>query len=233
MWNSHLSIDVCQHLLVAMFAGGAIGLERTWNGRAAGFRTHILVSVTSALLMLVTLYQGQWFGHSGTGGVNTDPTRMAQGIMTGIGFLGAGVIMKEGLAVRGLTTAASIWISAALGILAGIGLYQVVLAGVVLALVALAAFRWVEQVFPTRRFTQVCVVYQLHERSTPTEHGLRQGFKTAGMELNDIACALDLHTQERTYTITLVSGRNRPDMDQIHQVLQQCGSIIRLSTSTA
>lgn len=223
---------MCQHLLVALLAGGAIGLERTWNGRAAGFRTHVLVSVTSALLMLVTLYQGQWFGPGNATGVTTDPTRMAQGIMTGIGFLGAGVIMKDGLAVRGLTTAASIWISSALGILAGVGLYGAVLAGVVLALVALAAFRAIENVFPTRQYTQLEVVYQM-PWSPANEQALRQALSSAGAGVNDMGCAIDLTRQEETYTITLVSGRFRPDAQHILKVLQQTGTVMRLKLSAA
>jgi putative Mg2+ transporter-C (MgtC) family protein len=116
-------VVILEHLLVALGAGGLIGLERSYHGRPAGFRTHALVCVASSALMLVTLYQSHWYPGEFAGRVALDPTRMAQGIMTGIGFLGAGVIFKEGLTVRGLTTAASIWITAAIGILAGIGFY--------------------------------------------------------------------------------------------------------------
>src|SRR5439155_8403020 len=106
--------SLCQHLIVALAAGGLIGLERSYHGRPAGFRTHTLVCLASSALMLITVYQQQWFPGTVTQRVNLDPTRMAQGIMTGIGFLGAGVIFKEELTVRGLTTAASIWITAAI-----------------------------------------------------------------------------------------------------------------------
>jgi len=115
------------HLLVATIAGGLIGLERSYHGRPDGFRTHTLVCVASSLLMLVTMYQGKWFAGAALETVRVDPTRMAQGIMTGIGFLGAGVILREGLSVRGLTTAASIWITAAIVILCGVGFYSAVL----------------------------------------------------------------------------------------------------------
>src|ERR1044072_831337 len=81
----------------AVLIGGIIGLERSFRGRPAGFRTHALVCIASALLMLVTVYQGEWMTAVPTEAIRTDPTRMAQGIMTGIGFLGAGVIFKEGL----------------------------------------------------------------------------------------------------------------------------------------
>src|SRR5512143_1194683 len=116
--NEYLEISL--RLVIALLGGGLIGLERSFHGRPAGFRTHTLVCLASTLLMLVTFYESRWFATPTLGRVAIDPTRMAQGIMTGIGFLGAGVIMKEGLSVRGLTTAASIWTTAAIGILAGL-----------------------------------------------------------------------------------------------------------------
>jgi putative Mg2+ transporter-C (MgtC) family protein len=111
--------DIVLHLLAALVAGGVIGIERSYHGRPAGFRTHTLVCLAASLLMLVTLYQSRWLPGPLGEAVRMDPTRMAQGIATGIGFLGAGVIFKEGLTVRGLTTAASIWITSAIGTLIG------------------------------------------------------------------------------------------------------------------
>lgn len=129
-------------MVAALFAGGLIGLERSHRGRAAGFRTHVLVCLASSLLMLVTVYEPHWMVRA-SGGTNMvlDPTRMAQGIMTGIGFLGAGAIIKEGFTVRGLTTAASIWTTAALGILIGIGFWYAATFGTVLALGTLSSYR--------------------------------------------------------------------------------------------
>src|SRR5574340_1694072 len=121
MNREYLEIDL--HLGSAWLAGSLIGLERSFHGRPAGFRTHALVCLASALLMVVTVYQNQWMTAVPLEAIRTDPTRMAQGIMTGIGFLGAGVIFKDGITVRGLTTAASIWTTAAIGILLGAGLY--------------------------------------------------------------------------------------------------------------
>src|SRR3972149_3687115 len=141
-------LELVTHLLVATLAGGLIGLERSYHGRPAGFRPHTLVCVPSSLLMLVTVYEAQWFTPQSMQRVVVDPTRMAQGIMTGIGFLGAGVIFKEGLTVRGLTTAASIWITAAIGILAGIGFYFPMAVTTVLTLLTLSIFRWIETKLP-------------------------------------------------------------------------------------
>src|SRR6187551_123824 len=130
-------------LLAALLAGALIGYERSYHGRPAGFRTHALVCTASSLLMLVTVYEAHWVRVTADM-VRRDPTRMAQGIMTGIGFLGAGVIIKEGLSVRGLTTAASIWITAAIGILAGIGFYFPAAVATVFTLGTLSLFRWLE-----------------------------------------------------------------------------------------
>ena len=141
-------ILILEHLLIALGAGGLIGFERSAHGRPAGFRTHALVCVASCALMLVTIYQSHWYPPAFTGHVVLDPTRMAQGIMTGIGFLGAGVIFKEGLTVRGLTTAASIWITAAIGILAGIGFYFALVVTTALTVLTLSVFLWIERKAP-------------------------------------------------------------------------------------
>jgi putative Mg2+ transporter-C (MgtC) family protein len=101
------STIILTHLAGALLAGAVIGLERTYHGHSAGFRTHALVCMASSLLMLVPLYQWKWLPGLLTEMFRTDPTRIAQGIMTGIGVLGAGAILKEGVTVRGLTTAAS------------------------------------------------------------------------------------------------------------------------------
>src|ERR1044071_4298340 len=140
---------ILAHLLTALAVGGLIGLERSYHGRPAGFRTHTLVCIASSALMLVTVYQQQWFPGGVNQRVSLDPTRMAQGIMTGIGFLGAGVIFKEGLTVRGLTTAASIWITAAIGILVGIGFWFAAVVGAAATLSVLSLFRFVEARLPS------------------------------------------------------------------------------------
>lgn len=171
-------ITIIGNLLVATIAGGVIGLERSYHGRPAGFRTHTLVCLASSILMLVAIYERQWFSADLIDSVKVDPTRMAQGIMTGIGFLGAGVIMREGLSVRGLTTAASIWITAAIGILAGVGFFSTVAIVTVLTLGILTIFRWVESKMPNlilahnlMRFERNKVMPELELRDLITRHG--------------------------------------------------------------
>src|SRR6187551_736174 len=145
----HDELVIIGRLTGALVIGAMIGFERTFHGRPAGFRTHALVCLASALLMLVTVYQLHWMTEVPIDTIRADPTRMAQGIMTGIGFLGAGVIFKEGLTVRGLTTAASIWVTAAIGILVGIGFWFAAVVGAAATLVVLALFRIVEARMPS------------------------------------------------------------------------------------
>ena len=153
-------LNIVLRLVAAVAAGGIVGLERTYHGRPAGFRTHTLVCTASALLMLVTVYESHWFPAGGAQRVVVDPTRMAQGIMTGIGFLGAGVIVREGLSVRGLTTAASIWITAAIGILVGIGFFLPAVLATAAALGTLSAFRWIEARMASELYAHFRIQFQ-------------------------------------------------------------------------
>jgi putative Mg2+ transporter-C (MgtC) family protein len=171
-------ITITVHLISALIAGGMIGLERSFHGRPAGFRTHTLVCVASSLLMLVTLFQWQWLPGVPLETVRTDPTRMAQGIMTGIGFLGAGVIYKEGVSIHGLTTAASIWMTAAIGILLGVGFYFPAALATALVLGILSAFRWIEARMPSEsyayhsiRFERTQAMSEEELRALLAEHG--------------------------------------------------------------
>jgi putative Mg2+ transporter-C (MgtC) family protein len=186
---------ITMHLLGALLAGGLIGLERSFHGRPAGFRTHTLVCVTSSLLMLVTLYQWAWLPGVPLDTVKTDPTRMAQGIMTGIGFLGAGVIYKEGASVRGLTTAASIWLTAAIGILFGIGFYFPAVLATGFALGILATFRWLEARMPAQVYAYHYIRFQ--RNNTMPEKDLRDllsehGFSIANMAYRVTENGLDM-----------------------------------------
>lgn len=145
----NIVFDTLVRLTLALVAGGIIGLERSYNGRPAGFRTHSLVCMSSAMLMLLTVYQWELLSHAPIETIRVDPTRMAQGIMTGIGFLGAGVIMKEQYSIRGLTTSASIWVTASIGILLGMGFYFPAFAATILSVGILSAFRWLERMLPS------------------------------------------------------------------------------------
>ncbi|MGZ6015848.1 MAG: MgtC/SapB family protein [Phenylobacterium sp.] len=130
-------LTIAAELAAATAAGAAIGVERTMHGRE-GFRTHALVAVAGAAAAMVGM------------GDLAAMSRLAQGVMTGIGFVGAGVIFKEGVSVQGLTTAASMWATAAIGLLLGIGNYAAGALATIGVLIILVALRWVEQVTPNR-----------------------------------------------------------------------------------
>ncbi len=130
-------------LLIAAGLGGAIGLERELRDHEAGFRTHLIVSLGACVFTLVSAYAWTDWTFSTASGVVFDPTRIAAQIVTGIGFLGAGAIIVRGISVRGLTTAATLWVVAAIGMAAGTGYYAVALGAAVLVLVSLGPLKLV------------------------------------------------------------------------------------------
>jgi putative Mg2+ transporter-C (MgtC) family protein len=150
--------DNLLRLSLAAALGGAIGFERELRDREAGLRTHLLVCLGSALFTIVSAYGFREFLTSGDQVIRADPTRIAAQIVTGIGFLGAGAIIRQGLSVRGLTTAATLWVSAAIGIAAGAGYYSGAVLGTVVTLVAL---------WPLR-----IAAYHVFERITPEERSI-------------------------------------------------------------
>lgn len=127
-------------LLLSLIAGGLIGLNRERHNQAAGFRTHILICVGSTLLMIISIYIPQaYFDFK-----NGDPGRIAAQVVSGIGFLGAGAIIRLGTNIRGLTTAASIWLISAIGLCIGAGLYLIALATVIIVLFTLVFLERIE-----------------------------------------------------------------------------------------
>ena len=137
-------------LLLAAGLGGAIGLERELRDHEAGFRTHLLVSLGSCAFTLVSSYGWSDWTFSNTSGVVFDPTRIAAQIVTGIGFLGAGAIIRQGLSVRGLTTAATLWLVAAIGLASGAGYYSAAVITTLVALVSLWPLRIAAHLVITR-----------------------------------------------------------------------------------
>lgn len=134
VWQiSHFDLTV--RLLLAAALGGAIGLEREWSNRAAGFRTHILVCIGSAAIMLLSIYGFSEF--IAEPNVRTDPARLAAQVISGVGFLGAGAIIRNGSTISGLTTAASIWVVAAIGLCVGAGFLYCAMLGTLLVLLSL------------------------------------------------------------------------------------------------
>lgn len=198
-WWSYWSLPELQvnlvvflNLLGALLLGLLVGYERSYHGRAAGMRTYGIVCMASAALTVFIGYPGHWYGGHGLGAVQGagDPTRVIQGIVTGVGFLGAGVIMKEGLNISGLTTAASIWAASAIGVLVGVGFYG---SAIFLAFLSASLMMWgsrIESRLPSRH--AISVQLRFAPGFAPSEPWLRglmlgQGYELAGGSLS-ITC---------------------------------------------
>ncbi len=134
--------EIIIRLVLSLVLSGLIGLERQMHRRTAGLRTHILVSLGSCLIMLTSLYIFAIYKNE----VPLDPARIAAGVITGIGFLGAGAIIRDREGVKGLTTAASLWVVAGIGLATGCGFYKAALFTTVLALITLFFLRYVERI---------------------------------------------------------------------------------------
>jgi putative Mg2+ transporter-C (MgtC) family protein len=219
---------IVAHLVGAVVAGGMIGIERSFHGRPAGFRTHTLVCLASSLLMLVTLYQSQWFPGASPDTVRTDPTRMAQGIMTGIGFLGAGVIFKEGLSVRGLTTAASIWITASIGVLIGVGFYFAATIATLLTLGTLGLFRQIELRMPSYLFAHHVLRYR--RKSVAPEPEVRALMAAHGFTVANLSYRLDAGDEVFEYRMILRT-RDSANLQRLSETLLSTSAVVEFRLS--
>ena len=174
---------VAFRLAIALIIGVLIGIDRELTRRPAGLRTHMLVALGSCAVMIT----GQLiFKDYNPFGATPDPARMAAQVVTGVGFLGAGTILREGNSVRGLTTAASIWAVACLGMAIGAGYYALGLFGALFMLITLVAFDWLQKRMMKDRYAQCSYVMECSNLA----EGLRQLHDTAE------ACGMQLHNVE-------------------------------------
>lgn len=174
-------LGILANLIAAVVAGGLIGLERSYFARPAGFRTHALVCLASCLLMTFSSHQWDLMQGAPIDAIKADPVRMAQGIVAGIGFIGAGVIFKEGLNIRGLTTAASIWMTASIGVLIGVGFHMPAFMATVITLVILALFPWIEAQLPSRLYAHNFIRYD--RKSGMDEQNVRVLMRSFGFRI--------------------------------------------------
>jgi putative Mg2+ transporter-C (MgtC) family protein len=197
--------EITLNLAAAWLAGSLIGMERSYNGRAAGFRTHALVGLAAAAAMTISL-EPSVLPHLFKGsGPRLDPTRIGQGVMTGVGFLGAGVIFKEGVSVQGLTTAACIWITSAIGMLFGLGLFYAGALATLATLVTLIAFRWVEGLVTGHVYA--LVVFRFRAGAAPTEETLHQVLGEHDAVLRDVSYGLKQNGEIFEYSGNLRTRR--------------------------
>lgn len=202
---------VLLQIVLAAVLGAAIGLERELGAQPAGLRTHMLVSLGAALFTL-----------SGTNLIGTEPTRIAAQVVTGIGFLGGGAILREGATIRGLTTAASLWVTAAIGLAVGLHWWFAAAATTVLALSVLTLVKYVErEALPRRRLLEIVLtlepdahldrVEQEVKSSLPRSRVLRVSYSTTGQ-------ALVLTAQPQNGTSLSVIGERLRALPGVHGV---------------
>jgi putative Mg2+ transporter-C (MgtC) family protein len=181
-------LETAGDLGLAWLAGSLIGLERTYNGRVAGFRTHGLVALAAAATMSIAAAPLLTTSPYPQPQAMLEPTRLAQGVMTGVGFLGAGVIFKEGVSIQGLTTAASIWVTSAIGLMLGIGLVWPGMMATAAVLVTLTLLRHVEAALPSRVIA--LGVFRFRAETAPTATEIESVLCGEGVTLDDVSYRL-------------------------------------------
>jgi putative Mg2+ transporter-C (MgtC) family protein len=208
--NSELATNglILLNLAGALLLGLMVGYERSYHGRAAGMRTYGLVCMASAALTVVAGYPNFWYGGHGELMTSVDPTRIIQGVVTGIGFLGAGVIMREGFNISGLTTAASIWASSVIGIMIGVGLYMAAMGLAFFSAMIMIYLNRIEAVLPSRH----AVAVRMHFKPgyKPREEVLRRISLERGYEIAGGSLTISGHegSQEWRFVALALSRRS-------------------------
>jgi len=200
-------LAVLVKLLLAALGGGIIGLEREKHGRPAGLRTHILVTLGACLMMIISeAFALKYAGADANSALRLDPARTAAQIISGIGFLGAGVILKEGISIRGLTTAASLWMVAGLGMAFGMGLFGPAIMGTVIALCSLIFLKKLEPVIKKDRFLFLTVVA---DRREGLYDEMERVFDQNRLRIADIESDLDLEKNQVRYEFIITQHHRR------------------------
>lgn len=212
---------VAFRLTLGLLAGAVIGFERASRHQSAGIRTHILIAVGSTLLMLLSIWMPQEFMDAKNG----DPGRIAAQVVSGIGFLGAGSIIRLGNNIRGLTTAASIWVVAALGLVVGAGMYLPALIGLVLCVVALVFLDPLERrLFPSERIKHLIIRYNGKNDYQDKILDLLAGMRIT-IQSVDIQTSVKDEETELKYLVRLPAAIN---VVELYKGLKHIGKIDRI-----
>lgn len=215
LWARYWALPVLEinlllfaNLSGALLLGLLVGYERSYHSRAAGMRTYGIVCMASCALTVFAGYPGFWWGQADTAHLSVDPTRVVQGIVTGIGFLGAGVIMRDGLNISGLTTAASIWATSAIGVLVGVGFYP---AAILLALLSASLMMWgvkIEARLPALPAAGITLSFLPgHE---PDDQAIKAAMRDWGYALAEGSLHIACQHQQVSWQFVLVALRSRP-----------------------
>ena len=226
-----VNIVLLMHLVGSMLLGILVGYERSFHGRAAGMRTFSLVCMASTAIVAIFGYPELWFGGQHVTSITADgPSRVIQGIVTGIGFLGAGVIIREGHSISGLSTAASIWSAAAIGILIGLGFYGAGIALAILCAFSMTIVLQLERWLPRRKRYLFELYFNLHGH--PNVETLQMLSEAHGFTVgtDTISISLGKNRQFWSYTATTRS-RVKPDMANLALALQQMDGLEKFTIS--
>jgi putative Mg2+ transporter-C (MgtC) family protein len=214
--NSY-QLGVAAKLLLTLLACGAIGLERERHDRPAGLRTHILVGLGACLMMIISeAFPLKYAAATGDSILRLDPARTAAQIISGVGFLGAGVILKEGVSVQGLTTAASLWLVAGLGMALGMGLVGPAALTTLIALFSLIVLKKLEPVLRKNRYLQLTLMSQQRENLL-TE--LEAIFARNRLRIANFDADYDLENQQIRYDFVLTQHHRRIGQELSNQIM--------------
>ncbi len=227
LWARYWSFPVVQvnllvfaNLVGALMLGLVVGYERSYHSRAAGMRTYGIVCMASAGLTVFAAYPGFWWGMADTVHVGAvDPTRVIQGIITGIGFLGAGVIMRDGFTISGLTTAASIWATSAIGVLVGVGFYT---ASILLTVLTASLMMWgtkLEARLPARQAMAVTLTFE--PGMEPDERTIGHEMTRWGFEMASGSLHINRVQSQITWQFVMVAQTSRPAVVSLFELSRQ------------
>ncbi|GLI18726.1 MULTISPECIES: MgtC/SapB family protein [Tepidanaerobacter] len=216
--NAELTI----RLVLSLVLGGIIGLERETTNKPAGFRTHILVCMGSAVIMLTSIFIFSQF----QGKTNVDPTRIPAQVVSGIGFLGAGTIIREGASVKGLTTAASLWAVSAIGLAIGAGFYYGATLATFMMLLTLVTFNKLDQLILKKRFLQMLFVVI---DDSPGQLG-KIGSCLGEMNISIRNIKMESLDENRLMITLMIPKINRLEFEEIKQKLQEIGGVYEVNT---
>jgi len=215
LWDRYWSLPILEvnllifaNLLGALLLGLIVGYERAYHSRAAGMRTYGIVCMASCALTVFSGYPGFWWGMANSVHLPIDPTRVVQGVVTGIGFLGAGVIMRDGMSISGLTTAASIWASSAIGVLVGVGFYT---AAILLTLLSASLMMWgskVEARLPS--LPAIGVTLSFVPGTEPDEPAIKAAMRDWGYTVAEGSLHIASRQQQISWQFVMVALRPRP-----------------------
>lgn len=223
------NLIIFMNLVGALLLGMILGYERSYHGRAAGMRTYALVCVASCAATVIVGYPNFWYGgsalfqHISNLTPPPDPTRVIQGILTGIGFLGAGVIMKEGLNISGLTTAASIWSASVIGVLVGIGFYGAAILLTLLSTFCMLYVSRLERWLPSRH--AISITLHFRPGFLPQEQQIRAAILERGYEVAGGSFTINYHDNSQEWRfVALALSRERSE-----HLSQMSGKLIEIT----